>query len=72
MQRQQEQGGEAKTRRRMSLHVDLRGVEARRRRSGTFLRCPRCCRWVRSLLVLGGGQLLCRGCRDVKDIDAER
>jgi hypothetical protein len=48
----------------MPLPIDLRPVEACRRRSGYFLKCPRCCRWVKTLLIVGDGQLLCASCRD--------
>jgi hypothetical protein len=42
--------------------IDLRDLRTRHTRPGYELQCPECGDWSRTLLVLEGGGLLCRGC----------
>lgn len=47
-------------------HRDYAPLERLRRRSGWFLRCPGCHRFVRSLFGLGDGRIVCGRCRDTQ------
>ena len=42
--------------------IDLRDLETRPARHDFELRCPRCEAWADQLMILDGGELICRGC----------
>lgn len=42
--------------------IDLRHLESHKARRDYQLRCPECGQWVRALVIVDTGELICRSC----------